>query len=250
MSSDARNILIQQARHLWRNRHHATSQHIRKRDACYFFHQERNNRPRFGRIFVQSNFGDESFEQLFQIYRLRHYIHSLTWLRFCKPAVISAKEKNCSENSLIFDDLIMSQTHIEPQIDSTSHELYMRRALELARNGAGHVSPNPLVGSVIVYRDRVIAEGWHQQYGGPHAEVNALAAVKEGDVLKDSTLYVTLEPCSHTGKTPPCADAIIRHGVRKVVIANRDPNPLVAGRGIEKLRAAGVNVVTDILADE
>ncbi len=144
----------------------------------------------------------------------------------------------------------MSQTHIEPQTDSTPHELYMRRALELARNGAGHVSPNPLVGSVIVYRDRVIAEGWHQQYGGPHAEVNALAAVKEGDVLKDSTLYVTLEPCSHTGKTPPCADAIIRHGVRKVVIANRDPNPLVAGRGIEKLRAAGVNVVTDILADE
>lgn len=131
-----------------------------------------------------------------------------------------------------------------------SHETYMRRALELARNGAGHVSPNPLVGSVIVHDGNIIGEGWHKKYGEAHAEVNAIASVTNKDLLNDSTLYVNLEPCSHTGKTPPCADLIISYKLRKVVIANRDSNPLVAGNGIRKLREAGITVIPDILSQE
>ncbi len=144
----------------------------------------------------------------------------------------------------------MPQTRAGRPIAPSSHEIYMRRALELARNGAGSVSPNPLVGAVIVYRGGIIAEGWHRQYGGPHAEINALNAVADTDVLKESTLYVTLEPCSHTGKTPPCADAIIHRGLQQVVVANQDPNPVVAGNGIRRLREAGIDVVTDILTEE
>jgi diaminohydroxyphosphoribosylaminopyrimidine deaminase/5-amino-6-(5-phosphoribosylamino)uracil reductase len=131
-----------------------------------------------------------------------------------------------------------------------SHELYMKRALELALNGAGDVSPNPLVGCVIVHEGRIIGEGWHKKYGEAHAEVNAIDSVEDKNTLTQSTLYVTLEPCSHTGKTPPCADLIVKHGVQKVVIANHDINPLVAGRGIQRLRDAGVTVITDILSDE
>lgn len=131
-----------------------------------------------------------------------------------------------------------------------SHETYMKRAMELARNGSGHVSPNPLVGCVIVHDGKIIGEGWHKKYGGPHAEVHAINSVEDKQVLRESTLYVNLEPCSHTGKTPPCADMIISHGLSKVIIANRDNNPLVAGRGIKKLRDAGIAVITDILSNE
>lgn len=131
-----------------------------------------------------------------------------------------------------------------------SHEVYMRRALELAKNGRGHVSPNPLVGCVIVHEGRIVGEGWHRKYGEAHAEVNAIDSVEDKAVLKESTLYVTLEPCSHMGKTPPCADMIVTHRLQKVVIANRDINPLVAGRGIKRLRDAGIIVITDILSQE
>src|SRR5687768_7331924 len=95
--------------------------------------------------------------------------------------------------------------------DEAKQELYMRRALELARLGRGFVSPNPMVGCVIVYNDHIIGEGWHKKYGSWHAEVNAVQAVKEPALLKESTAYVTLEPCSHVGKTPPCADLLVKH---------------------------------------
>ncbi|MEX2231305.1 MAG: bifunctional diaminohydroxyphosphoribosylaminopyrimidine deaminase/5-amino-6-(5-phosphoribosylamino)uracil reductase RibD [Cyclobacteriaceae bacterium] len=131
-----------------------------------------------------------------------------------------------------------------------SHEIYMKRALELASNGCGNVSPNPLVGCVIVHDGKIIGEGWHRKYGEAHAEVNAIESVEDKSILKESTLYVNLEPCSHVGKTPPCADLIIQHQVQKVIIANLDINPLVAGKGIKKLRDAGITVITDILAQE
>ncbi len=135
-------------------------------------------------------------------------------------------------------------------------ELYMTRALELATLGRGFVSPNPLVGCVIVYDDhmglRIIGEGWHQRYGEAHAEVNAMRSVRADDVhlLPKATIYVTLEPCSHFGKTPPCADLLIEKRVHRVVVCNDDPNPLVAGRGLAKLRAAGITVETGILAEK
>lgn len=128
--------------------------------------------------------------------------------------------------------------------------LFMQRALELAARGHGHVSPNPLVGSVVVYDNRIIGEGWHQRYGGPHAEVNAVEAVSDKALLPESTVYVTLEPCSHHGKTPPCADMLVRNKVKKVVIANLDSNPLVSGSGVRKLKEAGIEVVTGILDAE
>jgi diaminohydroxyphosphoribosylaminopyrimidine deaminase / 5-amino-6-(5-phosphoribosylamino)uracil reductase len=129
-------------------------------------------------------------------------------------------------------------------------EFFMKRALQLARLGAGYVSPNPKVGCVIVQSDRIIGEGWHQCYGGPHAEVNAVNSVSPSDQLLGSTVYVTLEPCSHFGKTPPCADLLIHHQVKKVIIANTDPNPLVNGEGIKKLTNAGIEVVKGLLDKE
>ena len=132
----------------------------------------------------------------------------------------------------------------------TQDELFMRRALELARTGLGSVRPNPCVGCVIVSDGQIIGEGWHRAYGGPHAEVNAIASVAEPLQLRDSTVYVTLEPCSHFGKTPPCADLLIRHGVGKVIIATMDTNPLVGGAGILKLKKAGIEVVTGVLEAE
>ena len=126
----------------------------------------------------------------------------------------------------------------------------MHRALELAKLGIGNVSPNPRVGCVVVYREKIIGEGWHKQYGRPHAEVNAINAVEDKSLLKDSTAYVTLEPCSHVGKTPPCADLLIEHKIKKVVVSNLDSNPLVAGEGIKRLRQAGVEVITGILEQE
>jgi diaminohydroxyphosphoribosylaminopyrimidine deaminase / 5-amino-6-(5-phosphoribosylamino)uracil reductase len=122
---------------------------------------------------------------------------------------------------------------------------YMQRCLELAVKGAGFVAPNPMVGAVLVYENRIIGEGWHQQYGKAHAEVNCIASVKEEDrhLIAQSTLYVSLEPCAHFGKTPPCANLIIQQKIPKVIIGCRDPFTEVNGKGIEKLKATGVEVV-------
>lgn len=130
------------------------------------------------------------------------------------------------------------------------HDQHMRRCLQLARNGTGGVAPNPLVGAVLVQGEGVLAEGWHRSYGGPHAEVECLRAFGDGPVPQDAVMYVNLEPCSHHGKTPPCADMLIDRGARKVVVGCEDPNPVVQGAGIARLRAAGIEVVTDVLRDE
>lgn len=130
------------------------------------------------------------------------------------------------------------------------YEKYMRRCIDIARNGKGRVAPNPMVGSVIVYNDEIIAEGYHQHYGGPHAEANAINSLANEEKLKGSTLYVNLEPCSHTGKTPPCSSLIVEKGIPKVVIGSVDPYTLVAGKGIERLRNAGVEVITGILNED
>lgn len=128
----------------------------------------------------------------------------------------------------------------------------MQRCIELARLGSGSVAPNPMVGAVLVHDEQIIAEGYHQIFGGPHAEVNCINGVPEEKkaLIAHSVLYVSLEPCAHYGKTPPCADLIIERKIPKVVIGCRDPFNLVDGRGIEKLRAAGVEIVTGILEDE
>ncbi|QGP92998.1 Riboflavin biosynthesis protein RibD [Neomoorella glycerini] len=125
---------------------------------------------------------------------------------------------------------------------------YMRRALKLARQGLGRTSPNPAVGAVIVRDGRVVGEGYHQQAGTPHAEVHALQAA--GEAARGATLYVTLEPCCHYGRTPPCTEAIITAGIRRVVAAMADPNPKVAGGGFQALRRAGIEVETGLLEDE
>ncbi|EJF10918.1 bifunctional diaminohydroxyphosphoribosylaminopyrimidine deaminase/5-amino-6-(5-phosphoribosylamino)uracil reductase RibD [Pontibacter sp. BAB1700] len=129
-------------------------------------------------------------------------------------------------------------------------ELYMRRALELARLGSGYIYPNPMVGCVVVHEGRIIGEGWHRKFGGPHAEVNAIASVQDKSLLPKSRVYVTLEPCSHFGKTPPCVDLLISSGIRDVVICNTDPNPKVAGRGIKKLFDVGARVKVGLLENE
>lgn len=129
-------------------------------------------------------------------------------------------------------------------------ERYMVRCLALAKAGQCNVAPNPMVGAVIVHRDRIIGEGFHQRCGEVHAEVNAIHAVKDKRLLKDSTLYVNLEPCSHYGKTPPCAELIIREGIPRVVVGCLDPFPEVSGRGIRMLQDAGVEVVVDVLKEE
>lgn len=134
--------------------------------------------------------------------------------------------------------------------DSQTAARFMARAMELAILGSGRVSPNPLVGCVIVYQGRIIGEGWHQEYGEAHAEANAIQSVDDKSLLSESVLFVTLEPCTHFGKTPPCTNLILEHGIKKVVIASPDPNPNVAGGGAERLRAAGVDVVTGILQAE
>ena len=129
-------------------------------------------------------------------------------------------------------------------------ELYMSRCLELAAHGRGWVAPNPMVGAVIVADDVIIGEGFHRCYGEAHAEANAIASVTDKTLLSRSTLYVNLEPCSHYGKTPPCAELIIREKIPRVVVACIDPNPKVAGRGINRLREAGVEVVTGVMEYE
>lgn len=128
-------------------------------------------------------------------------------------------------------------------------EYYMERCIQLARLGAGMVAPNPMVGAVLVHNGRIIGEGWHRQYGGPHAEVNCIASVQEADrhLISASTIYVSLEPCAHFGKTPPCADLIIHHYIPEVVVGCRDPFDAVNGKGIEKLQQAGIKVTTGVL---
>ncbi len=136
-----------------------------------------------------------------------------------------------------------------------THEKYMRKCFQLAKQGLGNVQPNPMVGAVIVYRDTIVGEGYHERFGKAHAEVNAINQVVNNffnaeEILKESTLYVNLEPCSHFGKTPPCADLIIKHKLQKVVISNIDPFSAVNGKGIEKLKKAGIEVIQDVLRDE
>ncbi|PHS27487.1 MAG: riboflavin biosynthesis protein RibD [Methylophaga sp.] len=128
------------------------------------------------------------------------------------------------------------------------HQTYMARALQLAERGLFTTDPNPHVGCVIVQNNQVIGEGWHQRAGEPHAEINALNAA--GEHAQNADCYVTLEPCSHFGRTPPCADALIKAGVKRVYIAMQDPNPQVAGQGIAKLKEAGIEVVVGILENE
>jgi diaminohydroxyphosphoribosylaminopyrimidine deaminase/5-amino-6-(5-phosphoribosylamino)uracil reductase len=130
------------------------------------------------------------------------------------------------------------------------HEKYISRCIELAKNGLGTTYPNPLVGSVIVYEGKIIGEGWHKKAGEPHAEVNAVNAVKDKSLLKKATIYVSLEPCSHFGKTPPCCDLIIKNKIPNVVIGTVDPNVKVAGNGIKKLIEAGIHVTVGILEAE
>lgn len=132
----------------------------------------------------------------------------------------------------------------------TKDEKYISRCIQLARNGLCTTAPNPMVGAVIVHNDKIIGEGYHIRCGEGHAEVNAIASAKDESLLKESTIYVSLEPCSHYGKTPPCADLIIRKGIRRVVVGCIDPFSLVAGRGIQKLKDAGIDVTVGVLEKE
>lgn len=132
----------------------------------------------------------------------------------------------------------------------TKDEKYIRRCIQLARNGMCNAAPNPMVGAVIVHNDRIIGEGYHARCGEGHAEVNAIRSVKDESLLQESTIYVSLEPCSHYGKTPPCADLIIRKGIPRVVVGCVDPFSLVSGRGIQKLKDAGIDVKVGVLEAE
>lgn len=129
-------------------------------------------------------------------------------------------------------------------------ERYMRRCIQLARNGMGETQPNPMVGAVVVHGGRIIGEGYHRQCGGPHAEVHAIASVRRPELLPESTLYVSLEPCAHHGKTPPCADLILSRGIPRVVVGCRDPFARVDGLGIRRLREGGVEVEVGVLEAE
>jgi len=133
---------------------------------------------------------------------------------------------------------------------SSSDDVYMKRCLELAKKGLGQVSPNPMVGAVIVYNDKIIGEGYHQNYGGPHAEVNAIKSLKDMSLLKDSTIYVNLEPCSFIGKTPACAELLQEKQFNRVVIGCKDPNPKVSGKGIEIIKNSGINTECGVLEIE
>ncbi|RNC64247.1 bifunctional diaminohydroxyphosphoribosylaminopyrimidine deaminase/5-amino-6-(5-phosphoribosylamino)uracil reductase RibD [Proteiniphilum sp. X52] len=128
--------------------------------------------------------------------------------------------------------------------------LFMERCLQLARKGEGFTKPNPLVGAVVVHNGKIIGEGFHRQYGEAHAEVNAIASVKDGALLRESTLYVSLEPCAHHGKTPPCAELIIHREIPRVVVATGDPNPNVSGKGIAMMRENGIEVTLGMLEKE
>lgn len=135
----------------------------------------------------------------------------------------------------------------------TIYEAYMHRGIQLAQLGASYTTPNPMVGAVLVYNDRIIGEGYHQLYGSPHAEVNCISKTIQNGFARfipQSTLYVTLEPCSHYGKTPPCTDLIIQHKIKKVIIGSYDPNKQVSGGGADVLKAKGIEVVPGVLEKE
>ena len=131
-----------------------------------------------------------------------------------------------------------------------SHEKYMHRCLQLAQLGMGNVAPNPMAGAVIVLHGKVIGEGYHQEFGQAHAEVNAINSVKDQSILKNATIYVSLEPCAHFGKTPPCANLIVKHQFKKVVIGSRDPHSKVDGKGIQILKENGIEVISGVLQEE
>ncbi|MCI2229691.1 bifunctional diaminohydroxyphosphoribosylaminopyrimidine deaminase/5-amino-6-(5-phosphoribosylamino)uracil reductase RibD [Polaribacter sp. MSW13] len=131
-----------------------------------------------------------------------------------------------------------------------NHEFYIKRCLQIAKNGIGTSRPNPSVGAVITHQNKIIGEGFTSPYGGNHAEVNAVNSVKNKALLKEATIYVTLEPCSHFGKTPPCADLLVKHQFKNVVIGTVDSNDLVAGKGIDRLEKAGINVIVGVLEKE
>jgi len=133
-----------------------------------------------------------------------------------------------------------------------THEYFMHHCLKLASFGAGYVAPNPLVGSVLVFKNKIIGEGWHKKYGESHAEINCINSVKpeNRELISESVLYISLEPCNHFGKTPPCTELIIRSGIKKVVIGCRDPFIEVNGKGIEKLRSSGIEVIESVLEIE
>ena len=139
----------------------------------------------------------------------------------------------------------------ERRLEMAYNKIYMERAIALAKRGIGKVNPNPLVGCVIVKDDEILGEGYHEEYGGLHAERQALAdAMKRGNNVYGADMYVTLEPCSHTGKQPPCTEAILDAGIKRVYVGSNDPNPLVSGNGIWQLRMAEVEVVTNCMKDE
>jgi diaminohydroxyphosphoribosylaminopyrimidine deaminase / 5-amino-6-(5-phosphoribosylamino)uracil reductase len=129
-------------------------------------------------------------------------------------------------------------------------EVFMHRALQLAKLGGVNVAPNPMVGAVIALDGKIIGEGYHRLYGGPHAEVNAVASVEDHSLLAHATMYVTLEPCAHFGKTPPCADLIVKHKLKRVVVACLDTFSAVSGKGIERMRQAGIDVEVGVLGQE
>jgi diaminohydroxyphosphoribosylaminopyrimidine deaminase/5-amino-6-(5-phosphoribosylamino)uracil reductase len=133
-----------------------------------------------------------------------------------------------------------------------NHEKYMNRCLQLALSGSGYVAPNPMVGACLVHQERIIGEGWHRQFGGPHAEVNCLDSVQPADfhLIPESVLYITLEPCNHFGKTPPCTDLILKKGIKQVVVGCIDANAKVNGSGIQKLKSNGVEVTSGVLERE
>ncbi len=131
----------------------------------------------------------------------------------------------------------------------STNEIYIQRCLQLAAIGGGNTAPNPMVGAVLVADGKVIGEGYHKKYGQPHAEPNAIHSVQDKTLLKSATLYVNLEPCSHYGKTPPCAHLIVKSGIPRVVIGTLDPNPKVSGRGVKILQDAGIEVTVGILED-
>lgn len=131
-----------------------------------------------------------------------------------------------------------------------NHHLFINRCFELARLGAGKVSPNPMVGAVIVHQSKIIGEGFHEYFGGPHAEINAINSLANKELLKESTLYVSLEPCNNFGKTPPCVEAVLKYKIPKIVLSKIDPNPKTMGKSIAKLKAAGVEVQTNILPEK
>jgi len=129
------------------------------------------------------------------------------------------------------------------------HEKYINRCIQIAKNGIPLAYPNPAVGCCIVHKNSIIGEGYTSAYGGSHAEVNAICSVRNKDLLSECSLYVTLEPCSHFGKTPPCSDLILKHKIPRVIIGIKDPNPKVSGKGIKKLKENGVHVEFNILAE-